>query len=232
MITSRIIEDLPSAEKLSPEWDALASANALPMVSPAWMLAWWRHQAPDGARLRIVAAHNGDRLVGLAPLYCEAPRRGRPTTYRLLTANFSTSVAALAVRDRVWEVAEAIGSALVDADPRPDLIALEPTPLDSPWLPALRDRWPGAMRPLLLQYDLQSMPVVSLHDDSFDAWLAGRSAKFRSSMGRLERLFVQEGGTMRLSTTQTLREDIESHASTRCAGRGAAIRDYPPWEIA
>jgi CelD/BcsL family acetyltransferase involved in cellulose biosynthesis len=212
MITTRIIDDLPSAEKLSPEWDALASANKLPMASPAWMLAWWRHQAPDGARLRIVAVHDGDHLIGIAPLYCETPLRCRPTTYRLLAANFSTSVAPLAVRNRAWEIAEAIGSALLDADPRPDLIALEPTPLDSPWLPALRDRWPGPVRPLALQYDLQPMPVVSLQEDSFDTWLAGRSAKFRSSMRRLERLFDGEGGTMRLSTADTLQADVESFA--------------------
>ncbi len=210
MITSRIIDDLPSAEKLSAEWDELACASALPMASPAWMLAWWRHQAPAGGLLRIVAVHDRDRLIGLAPLYCQTPRRGRPTAYRLLAADFSTSVSPLALRDREWEVAEAIGHALVDADPRPDLIALEPTRLDSPWLLALRDRWPGAVRPLPLRCDLQSMPVVSLREGSFDAWLAGRSAKFRSSMRRLERLFEGEGGTVRLSTAATLRADVES----------------------
>jgi CelD/BcsL family acetyltransferase involved in cellulose biosynthesis len=102
-------------------------------------------------------------------------------------------------------------------------VALEPVPLASPWQLALRDRWPGAIRPLILRYDLQSMPVVSLHDESFDAWLAGRSAKFRSSMRRLEKLFKQEGGTMRLSTTQTLRADVESFArlhALRWVGRG------------
>ncbi|HEV7937923.1 MAG TPA: GNAT family N-acetyltransferase [Solirubrobacteraceae bacterium] len=223
MITSQIIDDLPSAEKLYPQWDELAIDNALPMSSPAWMLAWWRHLAPHGAQLRIVAVHDRDRLIGLAPLYCESPRRGRPTTYRLLAANFSTSVAPVALRDRAWEVATAIDSALVDADPRPDLIALEPTPLDSPWLLALRDRWPGAVRPLVFQYDLQSMPVVSLHDDSLETWLTRRSAKFRSGMRRLERLLGEEGGATRLSTQQTLTEDIASFArlhAQRWRGRG------------
>src|ERR1700729_592399 len=223
MITSHIIEDLPGAEQLSPEWDALARVNALPMDSPAWMLAWWRHQAPPGARLRIVAVHDGNHLIGLAPLYCNPRERGRPTVYRLLAADFSTSVSPVAAPNRAWEVAEAIGCALGESDPHPDLLALEPMPLASPWTVALRDRWPGSLRPLALRYDLQSMPVVSLHDDSFDAWLAGRSAKFLSSMRRLERLCADEGGTMRLSTTQTLREDVESFArlhAMRWEGRG------------
>jgi CelD/BcsL family acetyltransferase involved in cellulose biosynthesis len=223
MITSRIIDDLATAEKLWPEWDALASGNALPMASPAWMLAGWRHQAPEGSRLRVVAIHDGERLIGLAPLYCDPPGRGRPVTYRLLAADFSTSVAPVAAPDRAWEVAEAIGCALVDADPRPDLLALEPTPLESPWLLALRDRWPGAVRPLTRRYDLQSMPVVSLHCDSFESWLAGRSAKFRTRMRRLERLFKEEGGTMRLSTPETLHADVESFArlhAMRWEGRG------------
>lgn len=223
MTTTHIIDDLPSAEKLVPEWDELACVNALPMASPAWMLAWWRHQAPRGAQLRIVAVHDRDCLIGLAPLYCETPRHHVPTTYRLLAANFSTSLTPLASPNRAWEVAEAIGDALRDADPYPDIVALEPTPLDSPWPLALRDRWPGAMRPFMLQYDLQSMPVASLHDDSFDTWLTGRSKKFRSSMRRLERLFGDEGATMRLSTTQTLHEDIESFVrlhALRWEGRG------------
>ena len=226
MIATHIIDNLEQAEELWAEWDALACENAMPTVAPAWMLSWWRHLAPAGALLRIVAVLDGKRLIGIAPLYCDPPRRGQPTTYRLLAADFSTSVAPLATADRAWEVGEAIARTLAQTDPRPDLLALEPMPLVTPWLPALRDGWPSVLRPASRRYDVQSMPVVSLREDSFDEWFQDRSPKFRSNTRRLRRLAEQEGATTRLSTPQTLRADAESfmqlHA-LRWEGRGSRL---------
>ena len=226
MIATRIIDNLEQAEELWPGWDALACENAMPTAAPAWMLSWWKHLAPAGALLRIVAVLEGKCLIGIAPLYCEAPRRGRPTTYRLLAADFSTSVGPLARADRTWEVGEAIGRALAQSDPQPDMLALEPMPFVTPWLLALRDGWPSALRPALRRYDVQSMPVVSLREDSFEEWFQDRSAKFRSNTRRLKRLAEQEGATTRLSTPQTLRADAESflrlHA-LRWEGKGSRL---------
>jgi CelD/BcsL family acetyltransferase involved in cellulose biosynthesis len=223
VVRCETVLDLPSLERLQPEWDALAVASSLPMASPGWMLPWWRHLAPAGAELRVVTVHDRERLVGIAPFFLAPPLRREPRTYRLLAAEVSTSVAPLAAPGREWEVAGAIAETLAEPEHRPDLLALEPMPLASPWLMALRERWPGAVRPWGWRYDVQSAPIVSLHDESFDAWLATRSAKFRTSMRRLQRLFDAAGGAMRLSTSETLAQDLEAfqrlHAA-RWAGLG------------
>jgi predicted ATP-grasp superfamily ATP-dependent carboligase/CelD/BcsL family acetyltransferase involved in cellulose biosynthesis len=56
---------------LESAWDELLGESETdgPMVSPLWLLAWWRvFGALDGRKLAVVAFHDGARLVGLAPL--------------------------------------------------------------------------------------------------------------------------------------------------------------------
>ncbi len=223
MDKAQLIVDLPSLEKIKPQWDALAALNRMPLAAPAWMLAWWRHQAPSGAQLRVFSVSEGEELIGIAPFFVDPGPRGKVATYRLLGADFCAPVAPLALPGREWDVAEILARALVEAKPRPDVLALEPMLLGSPWALALRHRWPGSMRPLTFTYNVQAAPIISLHDESFEAWLASRSSKFRTSMRRLTRLFEAEGGTMRMSTTQTLQADVRSFArlhAMRWEGRG------------
>jgi CelD/BcsL family acetyltransferase involved in cellulose biosynthesis len=70
-LTCRLVTDVAELEGLRPAWlDLLqrSSANE-PMLSPEWLLTWWRVFGPQqGRRLRVVQLHQGERLVGLAPL--------------------------------------------------------------------------------------------------------------------------------------------------------------------
>lgn len=56
---------------LAPAWEELlgrSRSNSLGL-SPTWLTTWWQVFGPlQGRRLRAVAFHEGDRLVGLAPL--------------------------------------------------------------------------------------------------------------------------------------------------------------------
>jgi len=56
-------------EALAPEWAALwqRAPAATPFQSPAWLIPWWRHFGNDA--LHALAVREGDRLVGLLPLY-------------------------------------------------------------------------------------------------------------------------------------------------------------------
>ncbi len=58
-------------------WSALSARSATdgPMVSPLWLLTWWRvFGALDARRLRVVTVHDGERLVGLAPFVARGYR--------------------------------------------------------------------------------------------------------------------------------------------------------------
>ncbi len=218
-----LIADLDALEQLAPEWDALAVASERPSCSPAWMRAWLEHLAPATASPRLVAVRDGARLIGLAPFFVDPERRGR-IDYRLLGVELGTRLAPLAAPSRDWEVAGAVASALATATPRADLIALEGFPPSSPWLTALRDQWPGRLRPLASLYNMRGSPTVELRG-SFAQWLAGRSSSFRKNHRRRSRMLTEAGGTMRLGTLQTLTADIDAlmrlHAE-RWSGRGTS----------
>lgn len=70
-LTCDIVRDANAAETLRPEWDALLPrcARTELMHTPDWLLTWWRVFGPlQGRQLRLGVFHDGDRLVGLAPL--------------------------------------------------------------------------------------------------------------------------------------------------------------------
>src|ERR1700676_5743364 len=82
-LTAEMLVDVPARRHAAAEWDALAVANAMPLMSPGWIIPWWRHIAPDRAAPRFVAVRDGSELIGFAPFYV-APNghRGR-IDYRL-----------------------------------------------------------------------------------------------------------------------------------------------------
>jgi len=206
MAEQTLVTDVAALETLAPEWDALAVANGLPQMSPAWVLAWWRYVAPEGAEPRVVAVRDGERLIGLAPFYVE-PQSGGRIDCRLPGIEIAGRLAPLAVADREWDVAAAIGAALTSADRRPDALRFEGIPIETKWLSALHDAWPGALRPPVRLMRVDGNPLISMREPSFEAWLSERSANFRQQMRRLRRRFEQAGGVSRLATRETLEVD-------------------------
>jgi CelD/BcsL family acetyltransferase involved in cellulose biosynthesis len=222
MSQAELIVEEARLEELAGAWDALAVANAEPASGPAWMLGWWRHVAPSGSQLRVVAVHDHDELIGIFPL-CTEP--AEPHRYRLLAHDFGCCVTPLAMPGRAWETAELTGRVLATAEPRPCAIELAPMPAVSPWVMALRERWPGYMRPIVYRTELYTVPTISLHGRSFDAWVQGCRPHFRANLRRYQRRFGEAGGNARFSTAETMAADTETfvklHAA-RGAGRGAS----------
>jgi ribosomal protein S18 acetylase RimI-like enzyme len=76
----RTITALAGLKALAAQWEELAATSpsgASLFRGPTWLLPWWQaYQRVLGAELRTVAAFDGDRLVGLAPLYTRVGRRG------------------------------------------------------------------------------------------------------------------------------------------------------------
>jgi CelD/BcsL family acetyltransferase involved in cellulose biosynthesis len=222
VLEAELVTDVERLAVLSPEWDGLAVAAQLPQMSPAWVLAWWRHIAPPAATPRTVVVRDGAEIVGIAPFYVE-PGTGGRLDYRLPGIELAGRLAPLALPDREWDVAEATVATLAQAEPRPDALRFEGIPLDAHWLTALRSCWPGALRPPLRLPQVEGNPLMSLQEGSFDAWLAARSSNFRGQMRRLRRRFAEAGGISRLATAETLAADAAAltrlHAM-RWDGRG------------
>jgi hypothetical protein len=66
-----IVSDLRQLEALQGPWRELLarSGSDEPMLSPDWLLPWWRCFGGEGGReLRVGVVHRGDTLAGLVPL--------------------------------------------------------------------------------------------------------------------------------------------------------------------
>lgn len=82
-----IVRTAEAFEPLEPTWWALwrRAPGATPFQSPAWLVPWWRHFHPG--ELMAAALWDRDRLIGLAPFYCEDGAYGR----RLLPVGISVT---------------------------------------------------------------------------------------------------------------------------------------------
>jgi CelD/BcsL family acetyltransferase involved in cellulose biosynthesis len=70
-LTCKIVSDAAEAESLRPAWSDLlqrCERNELTQT-PDWLLTWWRvFGTSQGRELKLALLHDGDRLVGLAPM--------------------------------------------------------------------------------------------------------------------------------------------------------------------
>jgi CelD/BcsL family acetyltransferase involved in cellulose biosynthesis len=223
-----LVEDPFDFEPLTASWDALAVATGSPFGAPAWAQAWWRHLAPDGARLAVVAVHARDGLIGLAPLYCS--RRLGVTEFRVLSGGFASRVGILASPGREHEVAAAIAGALADADLRPDIFRWEAVDAASPWPEWLLADCPDGHGYRVQEVSERSAPVLRVGQGSYENWLARKSRNFRSQMRRDRRAIERQGATFRCADGTSLRRDLTAFArlhSARWEGRGGSAALNP-----
>lgn len=185
MLRGELIEDLPRLEQLRPAWDALAVVAGRPYCAPAWMLAWWRHAAPPGARLCVAAAWQSDALAGLAPLWGQ--RRAGAQWLRALAAPVAHRTDPLARPGEEPAVAPVLARVLAAAEPAPDAVSLEGLGPGSPWPALLAAGWPGVQRPKLRAEREVPAPQVTLGRGGYDAWFARKSSNFRGQVRRLRR---------------------------------------------
>lgn len=225
VLASEVLTQLSELEPLEAQWDRLALTNQLPLMSPACVMAWWRHLAPPAAEPRVVAVWDNGALVGLAPFYVDLAAGGGRLGLRLPGIELAGRLAPLAARGYGPAVAVALARALSDSKPSSNLLTFEGVPLAADWASTLRATWPGRLRPASRRYRVSACPTVSLRATSFDAWLGSKSSNFRQQMRRMRRRFTAAGGTTRVSTLDTLRTDIDVFVrlhSSRWEARGGS----------
>lgn len=226
-LSGRLVEEASELESLQSSWDALAVAAGSPFAAPAWALAWWRHMAPDGARLAVVAVHRDDDLIGLAPFY--ASGRG-VKQLRLLSGGWASRLGILARLGSEPEVAAAISATLADSDLRPDVIRWEAVDADSPWPGWLSDSWPDDRGHRLQDLSERSAPILHLGELPYEEWFGAKSRNFRSQMRRDRRAMEGQGATFRSTDRGSLGRDLEAFAglhSSRWEGRGGSSAVNP-----
>jgi CelD/BcsL family acetyltransferase involved in cellulose biosynthesis len=196
-LVTEVIEDESSLLEVSVEWDRLAVESERPFCAPAWMLAWWRNVRPDAAELRVVVITDGDQLVGIAPFWT-LDGSSRRANYEILAARLSAPTGPLAAPGREAGAAEEFGRALAGARPRPSLLLLEDLAGAEGWDRRLDGAWPRP-GPWVLRSAARPLPIVTLDGLDFDAWIAGRSSKFRQESSRLRRRLDDAGARFLLA---------------------------------
>jgi CelD/BcsL family acetyltransferase involved in cellulose biosynthesis len=215
-----VVEDADRLEELAPAWDRLATRCRAPYCSPAWMLPWWRHVAPSGARLRVVVVRDGDELDGIAPFYLRRART-RLAHYRPLASGTSFRVGPIARPGAEARVAGLVAETLRGWPPAPDLLTLEGFEASPVWDRALRAACRQSGPPWVYRHMDMPAPTLALAGRSYDEWLASKSSNFRQQMGRSRRRFERKGGSFRTAGS-------EAEASTDLAS--FARLHYARWE--
>jgi CelD/BcsL family acetyltransferase involved in cellulose biosynthesis len=211
-----LITDLRGLEALAGEWDALAVSASKPVTGAGWALAWLRHVASPDVQVRLVAVRDRGRLIGVAPFYLAGARRG-PIEYRLMGSACGMRLEPLALPGREFDVAGEVARVLDSCRPSPDALAFGPMAVASHWATALSVRWPGPMRAVVRQYRVVGEPIVLLRRPVSDAWQASLGTRTRRVLRREQRIFEAAGGSMRWSTAETLRADVEAFARLHTA---------------
>jgi CelD/BcsL family acetyltransferase involved in cellulose biosynthesis len=177
-----ILEDLDALRSLAPQWSELLAhdPDASTFVSPAWILSWWEGYRPD-ARLCAIAAHEGSRLAGLAPLMRRRETRVGVAMHHLRFIGDGTFEADHLIFPVAGPGAAATLHALLDATLRLpwDVAVLSNVP-ESSGLAATLPAWAAHHR-LLLDAVRAPCPARAL-PDSFDALLASLPSRFRTAV--------------------------------------------------
>ncbi|MBV9126040.1 MAG: GNAT family N-acetyltransferase [Planctomycetes bacterium] len=202
----KVITHPGELEGLAPSWRALLQDSACnePVLSPAWMLAWWKVFGPvEGRQLRTACFFRGGRLVGLAPLL------GRPWWHRpgipfrrlemLGTgelprdASYPEYLSVLAERGAEEEVAAALVEALTGQELGAwDELILAAMDQDHPMLAGLA----GACRTAGLIYQVEpagSAPFIPL-PATWEAYLEELSSSGRAFVRKSLRRFEEWAG--------------------------------------
>jgi len=171
------LRPLASLEQETAEWPALAARCGNVFGTPEFLACWWRWFG-DGRRLQAYSAHDScGRLVGLLPLY--EWRRWPLRVLRFLGHGAG---------DRLGPLVEpafrpAVGTALlriVDQAGASMLVG-EQLPANEDWIARFGGR----------RIASEGSPILRFGQETWDEYVAARSANLRQQIRRLERRLAQ-----------------------------------------
>lgn len=225
-LTIRVVDDAAAAEQLREAWDELADAcGAGPFARPAYGLAWWQHLGRG--RLLVATAHEGGRLVALAPLH---ERRVGPCTVARWLGHGLGTIAELLVRPGHERAAGLLLQHLAAPTRVLDLVECRE---QLPGLAALQ-QLPGRTTTAAPR---DRCPVADIDPGDPLAHLALREHKsMRTSLAARQRRIERAGLRLRMEVTETA-EHLDALLPDLLAVFDAAEADRPrqhllrpPWD--
>ena len=190
-----VVHELTDDARLLAQWDELACAAGAPRSAPACVMAWYRHVLADNRRIRLITVHDGDRLVGVCPLFVHRDRWGF-AHYRMAGQGTIAGVEHLLARDQQEAAARAIAGSPHRLDPVPDAVELDAVPRARAFLELAADAWPRR-RPEI-NSRASTMLVLTLQDGGYEAWLGGRRGRNVREEQRSARRLTELGYTPRV----------------------------------
>lgn len=127
MLRFHLVTDVAELVAMRGAWEELMGRSGMnePMLTPDWMLAWWRVFGAQGRSLRAALFFDGSRLVGLAPLLERRCRHRSGILFRRLELIASgedqadevcsCNLGVIAERGAEADVARALAAALTGA---------------------------------------------------------------------------------------------------------------------
>jgi CelD/BcsL family acetyltransferase involved in cellulose biosynthesis len=221
--TARIVEDVDGLTPLRAQWDELAVAAGRPFSAPGWVLAWWQHMRPNGARLQVLVVEREGDLVGVVPLY------GADRVTRSIGAELAP-VEPLSRAGLETEVIAAASDLLATIEPRVRLIELVEHGSGPAWAELLSRAWPGGRGAWQLVESEAPAPQVDF-GEGLDAWMMSKSKSFRRDIRSSRRKLEESGATFRLASEETIESDVREFLRLhrlRLADRGGT--SIPPGE--
>ncbi len=203
-----VIDDDAGLEQISGAWDELAVRTGEPLAAPGWMLPWWRHAAPEGAAARVVTVSDGDRLIAVAPLFCERPGRRR-ARYEVMSAKLAPPASLLVDPQIDEEAIRALARAVRGLTPKPLALRLwdrfGPTGLAGRLASADggRGSWMHVGSPT-------PHPRIVLDSLDHEQWLGKMSSKFRQESRRRNRRLEDAGGRFFLAGAEDMDRLIDA----------------------
>ncbi|MGE0135657.1 MAG: GNAT family N-acetyltransferase [Dehalococcoidia bacterium] len=165
-----------------------------PLAMSSWMLAWWRHASPPGARLAALVVIDGQHTIGVAPMYVVRRRTGLRQLGLLGTGH---RVDPIALPGRERDVAAAAATTLACSAEAPDALQLDRSDGVSVWPSLFARTWPGSMS--VVRSATTDAPTIGLKGSTYGEWIASRSAGFRSEHRRVRRRLADRGAWFELA---------------------------------
>lgn len=240
---TRIIERISDLERLVPAWRRLlaSASRAEPVLTPLWLLSWWRvFGESDGRALRVVAVEDRDELVGLMPLLWRNATHRRAIPVRrleLLATGESEAdeigsdyVGAIVSLAREDDVAQAMAGAIRGDLDDWDELRMTAMNGDDPFVDklagALRDA--GITAVLSSKVDAPYIPLPRAWDEYLRLLGPSRRYSVTRSLRELEKWAGPRGWKLRTAgTLEDLREGrralIELHAERWAAAGRAGV---------